>query len=108
MEALIASLVVLVVLSALALAARFFFVQSRRVEERRSALIVAGAVMDDALDTPGLPEAGDSSWVQTAAGEEYSVSRRVAPETEDSRLVTVTVSCGSGGSVDLTGKAFAR
>ena len=107
-EAMIASLVVLIVLAMLGVAARFFFRQSHVIERRRLALIVAGSVMRESLDGPGLPASGDSSWVQSAADRECSVSRRIRDHTEDSRTVTVTVSCGQGGSVSLTGKTWAE
>jgi len=104
----IASLVVLIVLAMLGAAARFFFRQSHVIERRRLALIVAGSVMRESLEGPGMPAAGDSSWVQLAADRECSVSRRIRDDTEVSRTVTVTVSCGEGGSVSLTGKAWAE
>lgn len=107
-ETVIAGLVILIVLSALAMAARYFFLQSSRVEDRRSALIVADHVMDETVSGPFLPRTGDSSWVQPAGGVDYSVTRLVSREGPEKRLVSVTVSCGDGGSVELTGMAYDR
>lgn len=107
-ETVIAGLVILIVLSALALAARFFFMQSGRVEDRRSALIVARHVMDETIADPALPQPGDSSWVQSAGGMDYRVTRLVGREGPDARLVSVTVSCGDGGAVELTGMTYGR
>ncbi len=107
-ETVIAGLVILVVLSALATAAHYFFMQSSRVEDRRSALIVAEHAMDEVVSAPSLPPLGDSSWVQSAGGAEYSVTRLVSREGPDTRLVNVTVSCGDGGAVELTGMAYGR
>ena len=104
-EAVVAALVILIVLSALALAARFFFRQSHSIEQRRSALIVARHVMQELLDSPGLPPTGDSSWVQPAADREFRVYRQVTTIDENSRMVNVRVTLGRGGAVDLTGRA---
>ena len=106
-ELAVASVIILVVLTALAVALVSFVRGSRSLELGEGALTlarveIAGMERSETLPVAGIDERPDSLW-----GNLYIVSTVVTGLEANSRSVTVAVSSGDTVAVELTRKFYA-
>ncbi|MBD3369208.1 prepilin-type N-terminal cleavage/methylation domain-containing protein [Candidatus Fermentibacteria bacterium] len=101
-ETMVASVIILVVLTSLALSVRFFALQTRKVESRRSALVIANAEASGFESADTLPDPGTDSRTVVLTGDEYTVTNRVLAPSDDSRRIDISVATESGGSIKFS------
>jgi type II secretory pathway pseudopilin PulG len=102
LETVVASVIILVVLTTLALSIRFFAVQTKKVESRRSALVIANAEASSLVRADTLPEPGTRTRTVVLVGDEYKIINRVLAPSDDSRRIDISVATDAGGSIDLS------
>ena len=94
-ECVIASLVILIILGALAMAVKFFVEGSRRIELRKNILMVASAEVST-YEQAGYPETGETTRFETLGRSDFTVYSTVTQLTPSVRELVVSVSGTSG------------
>jgi Tfp pilus assembly protein PilE len=97
-ECVIASLVVLVVVGTLAAAVKFFVDGSRRIELRKSALIIASAEMSS-MEKNGYPDLVETTRSETIGDSDFSIYTSVHELAPGSRELVVSVTGSRGTEV---------
>lgn len=105
-ELMIASVIILVVLTALAVALVSFLRGSRSLELQEGALTIARVEIADIERSEVIPRPGTETWPDSMWGNHYLVETAVSGSEEGFRDLTVTVSSGDTVAVELTRRFF--
>lgn len=100
-EVMIASVIILVVLSALSIALFSFVRGSRSLELQDGALTLARVEMADMERAERFPDPGVTARADSMWGNSYTVETSVIKSTENIFDVTVAVSSGDSVSIEL-------
>ncbi len=104
-EVVVASFIMLLVLGTVAFALNFFFQGSKKIEQRRSALLIANSVIS-AYDSGNLPEAGVFLDTESIGGMEFRIRKTVTLISPGIRELSVSVNCENNVGVELVRRFY--
>ncbi|MCK5063833.1 MAG: hypothetical protein KAQ97_01050 [Candidatus Fermentibacteraceae bacterium] len=104
-ECIVASFGMLLVLGTLAFALNFFVQGSRRIEQRRSALLIANSVVSS-YNSGNLPDAGVFLDTEDAGGMEFRIRQTVSAISPSIRELNVSVNCENNVGVELVRRFY--
>ncbi len=104
-ECIVASFAMLLVLGTLAFALNFFVQGSRRIEQRRSALLIANSVVSS-YNSGNLPDAGVFLDTEDAGGMEFRIRQTVSAISPSIRELNVSVNCENNVGVELVRRFY--
>jgi prepilin-type N-terminal cleavage/methylation domain-containing protein len=105
-EVMVASVIILVVLGALAFALLFFFRGSRSLELQDGALTLARVEFADMERTERFPEPGVTERADSMWGNSYTVQTSVNSYSANTYDVTVAVTSGDSVSIELSRRFY--
>lgn len=105
-EVLVSSLIILVVLTALAFALQSFFRGSRSIELQDGALTLARVEISEIERLEEIPEPGFFSRVDTLWGHTYTVDTSITQSQYNTIDLDVSVSSGDTLSIELTRRFY--
>ncbi|MCK4671729.1 MAG: type II secretion system protein [Candidatus Aegiribacteria sp.] len=104
-EVVVASFVMLLVLGTVAFALNFFIQGSRRIEQRRSALIIANSAISS-YNSENLPEAGVFLDTENIGGMEFRILKTVTAISPGIRELSVSVNSENNVGVELVRRFY--
>lgn len=104
-ECIVASFVMLLVLGTLAFALNYFVQGSRKIEQRRSALLIASSVVSS-YNSGNPPEAGVFLNTENAGGIEFRIRQTVTAISPGIQELSVSVNCENNVGVELVRRFY--
>lgn len=104
-EVVVASFVSLLVFGTVAFALNFFVQGSIRIEQRRSALLIANSVISS-YNSGNLPEAGVFLDTESIGGMEFEIRKTVTQISPGIRELSVSVNCENNAGVELVKRIY--
>ncbi len=104
-ECVMASFVTLLVLGTVVFALNFFLQGSRKIEQRRSALLIANSVIS-MYESGNLPEAGVFLDTENTGGIEFRIRKTVTPVSPGVQELSVSVNCENNVGVELVKRFY--
>ncbi len=104
-ECVVASFVMLLVLGTLAFAMNFFVQGSKKIEQRRSALLIANSVVSS-YNSGNIPEAGVFLDIENTGGMEFRIRQTVTAISPSIRELSVSVNCENNVGVELVRRFY--
>ncbi len=104
-EVVVASFVILLILGTLAFALNYFVQGSRRIEQRRSALLIANSVVSS-YNSGNLPETGVFLDTENTGGLEFRIRQTVTEISPGILELSVSVNCENNVGVKLVRRFY--
>ncbi len=104
-ECVVASFIMLLILGTLAFALNFFVQGSKKIEQRRSALIIANSMIS-LYNSERLPEAGVFLDTENTGGMEFRIRQTVTVVSPGIRELNISVNCENNVGVELVRRFY--
>ena len=104
-ECVVASFIMLLILGTLAFALNFFVQGSRKIEQRRSALLIANSMIS-LYNSERLPEAGVFLDTENTGGMEFRIRRTVTVISPGIRELNISVNYENNVGVELVRRFY--
>ncbi len=104
-ECVMASFVMLLVLGTVVFAINFFVQGSRKIEQRRSALLIANSVISS-YNSVELPETGVFTETENTGGTDFRIRKAITEISPSILELSVSVTCENNVDVELVRRFY--